>query len=208
MKNHFLNSTLVLALVAIIFFESCSSPRSVGTVNKDASEWYNAKTWLNGVQLTPHPSINQQEFQKQYTRNNKYWDEAFQFIKNTDLENIKPGVYIVDTGNVTAIISELSPKNKEEVKWEAHRNFNDLQYIIKGKAQMGVAPLSSPNSVSSVAYDSKTDNENFNVSGENYYDAEPGTFFIFSPNEIHRPAFKVDGSDQIKKIVIKVRVPQ
>jgi len=33
------------------------------------------------------------------------------------------------------------------------------------------------------------------------------TFFIFSPQEMHRPAIKVPGSNKIKKVVIKVRVP-
>jgi YhcH/YjgK/YiaL family protein len=80
--------------------------------------------------------------------------------------------------------------------------------VIKGKAEMGVASSASPNAVVTIPYDAATDNENFTVTGEKYYDAEPGTFFIFSPQEMHRPAFKVDGYDTIKKIVIKVRVPK
>jgi biofilm protein TabA len=45
-----------------------------------------------------------------------------------------------------------------------------------------------------------------NDSGE-YLDADPGTFFIFSPQEMHRPVIKVPGYDVIKKIVLKVRDP-
>jgi YhcH/YjgK/YiaL family protein len=201
---------MFLFISAIALLANCTSSKSTkGSMSNDKnSEWYKSKEWLNGLQLAPHESINQPEFSKQYHKNKTWWDEAFDFLKTHDLADMKPGTYIIDSNNVIATITELNPKEKDEVNWEAHRNFNDLQYIIKGKAKMGIASFASPNSIVKVPYDPKTDNENFTVTGEKYYDAEPGTFFIFSPNEIHRPAFKVDGYNDIKKIVIKVRVPK
>ncbi len=161
----------------------------------------------NGLQLTPNKSINQQEFYKQYRKNNKWWDEAFTFLKSQDLEKLKPGMYVIDSGNVIATISEGPTKKMEDVKWEAHRNFNDLQYIIKGKAKMGVAPSADERATLTVPYSYSTDNMNFTNEGGEYFDADPNTFFIFSPQEMHRPAIKVPGTDRVKKIVIKVRVP-
>jgi dihydroorotase len=175
--------------------------------NENLAKWYDSKVWLNGVPLISHESINQQEFSKQYHKNKIWWDEAFGFLKTHDLANLKPGSYVIDSGNVIATVSEMPAKDIDQVNWEAHRTFNDLQYIIKGKVRMGIASISDLNSIVKVPYDNKTDNENFSVSGEKYYDAEPGTFFIFSPQDIHRPAIKVAGYDVIKKIVIKVRVP-
>ena len=187
---------------------NCSSSKFTkeSMSNDKDSQWFQSKNWLNGLQLAPHKSINQQEFSKQYHKNKTWWDEAFNFLKTNNLAVMKSGKYVIDSNNVIATITELNPNDKDHVKWEAHRNFNDLQYIIKGKAEMGIASVSSPNSIVSIPYDPKTDNENFTVTGEKYYDAEPGAFFIFSPDEIHRPAFKVEGYDTIKKIVIKVRV--
>ena len=72
---------------------------------------------------------------------------------------------------------------------------------------MGVAPSADPRGVLIVPYSNTTDNENFTNNGGDYYDADPSTFFIFSPQEMHRPAIKVDGYNSVKKIVIKVRVP-
>ena len=204
-------SLMMLMLMSAPFLiMNCSSSKSANSSMSTApdSQWYNKKEWLNGLQLTPHESINQQEFSRQYHTNKTYWDEAFNFLKTHDVAAMNPGTYIIDSNNVFAIISEVNPKDKEEVKWEAHRNFNDLQYIIKGKAEMGIAPVASPSATVTMPYDPKTDNENFTVTGEKYYDAEPGTFFIFSPNEMHRPAFKIDGYNDIKKVVIKVRVPK
>jgi biofilm protein TabA len=164
---------------------------------------------MNGLQLTPHASINQQEFSRQYHINKSWWDEAFNFLKTHDLVTMQPGSYVIDSGNVIATVSEVSPKDKEQVNWEAHRNFNDTQYIIKGKAQMGIAPIDNAQKAVTVPYNPKTDTETFSVTGgDKYYRAEPESFFIFTPKEIHRPAFKETGYDTIKKIVIKVRVPQ
>jgi YhcH/YjgK/YiaL family protein len=194
--------------ILLISCNSSTDSSSQKTTTEDTSAWFKNHEWLNGLQLTPHESINQEEFSRQYHLNKTWWYEAFNFLKTHDLANLDSGKYIIDSGNVFAMVSELIPKNKEEVKWEAHKNFNDLQYIIKGKAEMGIASSASPNAVVTMPYDTATDNENFTVTGEKYYDAEPGTFFIFSPKEMHRPAFKVDGYDTIKKIVIKVRVPK
>lgn len=184
---------------------NCSSSKSVDGANKKVLEWYNNHAWLKGLQLTPHESINKEEFSKQYHKNPAYWDEAFNFIKTHNLNQLVPGTYVIDSNNVIGTVSEVAPKNMNDVNWEAHRNFNDLQYIIKGKAKMGITSISDPGAKVTVPY-TGADNETFSVEGGKYYDAEPGTFFIFSPQEIHRPAFKVEGYDTIKKIVIKVRV--
>jgi len=175
--------------------------------NENFSDWYNTIPSNNGLMLTPSKSINQQEFFRQYRKDSLFWIKAFTFLKTKDLANLAPGVYVIDTGNVIATVSEGPTKKIEDVKWEAHRNFNDLQYVIKGKALMGVAPSADTRGVLIIPYSNTNDNENFTNDGGEYFDADPNTFFIFSPQEMHRPAIKVDGYDTIKKIVIKVRVP-
>jgi dihydroorotase len=182
------------------------SPATADATN-DFSEWFKTIPSKNGLQLTPSKSINDQEFFRQYRKNNIWWDEAFTFLKTKDLAQLKPGVYVIDSGNVIATVSQGPTKKLEDVKWEAHRNFNDIQYIIKGKAQMGVAPSADIRATNIVPYTNATDNMNFTNDGGEYFDANPSTFFIFSPQEMHRPAIKVAGSDNVKKIVIKVRVP-
>jgi dihydroorotase len=169
--------------------------------------WYNSRESTNKLKLTPSNSINQQEFFRQYRKNPNWWNEAFDFLNNKDLLQMKPGEYIIDSGNVIAHISEGPAKDIADIKWEAHRNFNDLQYIITGKAQMGVASVDDHQALIVVPYSSETDVINFTNDKGQYYDAGTETFFIFSPQEMHRPAIKVSGNDIVKKIVIKVRVP-
>lgn len=201
---------ILLAVLITILFTSCHTSKQEGSVEgnqKNVSKWYNNQKWLKGLKIQPHESVNKEEFYRQYNKESKYWDEAFNFLKTNDLATLPMGSYIVDTGNVIASVSEVSPKEMAEVNWEAHRNFNDLQYIITGKARMGVSSVSNPDATITVPYNSKSDTETFTVSDGSYFDADQSQFFIFSPKDIHRPAFKAEGYDQIKKIVIKVRVP-
>ncbi len=207
MKNTMFFRRLLILTGSSIFLLNCNSSTILNAgLDRKVAEWYNSHEWLKGLQLIPHESINQLEFFKQYHKNKIWWDKAFDFLKTHNLYQLEPGKYVIDSGNVIATVSEVAPKDRDSVKWEAHRNFNDLQYVIMGKAKMGIASISSPNAKVIIPYSSE-DNENFSVNGGKYYNAEPGTFFIFSPHEIHRPVIKVAGYDMIKKIVVKVRVP-
>ena len=208
MKKAIFRLLMILTGSSIFLINCNSSTTSNVASNEKTDQWYKNQEWLKGLKLTPHESINQAEFSKQYHKNATWWDEAFEFLKSQDLNQLAPGKYIIDSNNVIATVSEATPKGKDSTNWEAHRNFNDLQYIIRGRAKMGIISISDPNAVTKIPYKPRGDTETFSVTdGKYYYDAQPATFFIFSPQEIHRPAFKIEGYDTIKKIVIKVRVP-
>jgi YhcH/YjgK/YiaL family protein len=159
------------------------------------------------MRLKPHKSIDQLEFARQYCKNQKWWDKAFTFLRTHDLQQLKPGKYVIEDGNVIAFVSDAPTKNMEVIQWETHQNFNDLQYVISGKAKMGIASTRLDEHSTTLPYDPKKDVANYSVKKGKFYTAKPGSFFIFSPLDIHRPAFKVKGYDSIKKILIKVRVP-
>ncbi len=55
-----------------------------------AAAWYKKGDWLNGMKLHPHASTDKLEFAKQYSANKKLWDEAFAFLKNNNLDSLKP----------------------------------------------------------------------------------------------------------------------
>ena len=206
----------IFIIAVMSFFMVCAScqnnSKATHEINgsKDSSSsWYSDGEWLDGLDITPNKSINQQEFSRQYHLKNTWWDEAFNFLKTHDLKTLAPGKYNIDSVNVFATVWEGIPKIKDSVLWEAHHDFNDLQYIISGKAEMGITPIDDPNVKITVPYSQEEDIEHFRVSGRNqYYLADSSTFFIFSPKEIHRPGILVDGDKSIKKIVIKVRVPE
>lgn len=175
---------------------------------KEASKWFNDRLLQKDMSLSPHRSINQKEFTRQYCLNPIWWDKAFQFIKSHKLDTLKVGKYVIEEDNVTAFISEGPTKEIDQIQWETHKKFNDLQYIISGKAKMGIASMQDSEYAISAPYDPKKDVANYKDVKGNYILGNPGYFFIFSPLDIHRPAIKVQKHPIIKKLLIKIRVPQ
>ena len=169
---------------------------------KKAAAWFNGHDWLNGLQLKPHKSIDQQEFAKQYHNNKEKWDKAFSFLKENDLASLKLGKIQIDGENVYATVTEGPTKDFDKTIWESHRNYNDIHYVIKGKEKIGVAPVSL--ATVTKEYDSTKDLANYTAKGK-YYITNPGTFFIIFPEDAHRPGIKVEGYNVEKKIVIKIR---
>lgn len=198
-----MNLKTILYSVAIFGASvSCYAQQPPKAVSKTAiTKWINKKDWANGLQLALHSSVNVDSFYRAYHANKKLWDAAFVFLKDQNLETILPGKYPIDGEAVFASVSEAPSKNKEEVKWESHKKYIDLQYIIKGKEIIGVADTSK----AAITKPYSPDVINYDAEGK-YYTTEPGKFFLFFPNDAHRPTIKAEGYDMVKKIVIKIQV--
>ena len=199
------NMNLKVMLYAVAIFTasvSCYAQGTSKTVSKTAiTKWVNKKDWAAGLQLALHSSVNVDSFYRAYHTNTKLWDAAFAFLKDHNLDEILPGKYPIIGEEVFASVTEAPSKNKEEVKWESHKNYIDLQYIIKGKEMIGIADASK----ATITKPYTVDVINYDAEGT-YYVTEPGKFFLFFPNDAHRPTIKVEGYDVVKKIVIKIQV--
>jgi len=200
MNKSALKTQLICFLAGIIFFQVAAAQDTVWTPKK-AAKWFKANEWKNGLKLNASPSVNKTVFAQQYHKNKVEWDKAFAFLRDSDLLSLKPGKYVIDGTIVYATITESPEKTFEQSAWESHRKYIDLQYVIKGKEKMGVAPVDSATVIK--PYNESSDGANYTATGQ-YYIAEPGTFFLFFPGDAHRPNIKVDGYDVVKKIVIKI----
>ena len=169
---------------------------------KEMNDWFKKKEWLGGLKLIPHKTINKQEFYRQYHANKAYWDKAFAFLKEQNLKSMAKGKYPVDGENVFATVTESPSKSFDSTRWESHRQYIDLQYVIDGRELIGVHPVSQ--STVTIPYDEKKDLANYTANGK-LYPATPATFFIFFPSDAHRPNIEPGGNKVVKKIVIKVR---
>jgi uncharacterized protein, YhcH/YjgK/YiaL family len=200
MKKIFLLITFLFAAAILI---NVFAQTNNEWTNHKAKKWFKKKEWLGGLQLKPSKSIDKIEFAKQYHLNKKYWDEAFAYLKNTDLNKLPKGKYPIDGDNVFASVTTDSTKNFDRTNWESHRKYIDLQYVIDGEELIGVYPVSK--AAVTKEYDEKRDAANYSADGK-LYTAKPGTFFLFFPSDAHRPNITTGGNKVDKKIVIKVRV--
>jgi YhcH/YjgK/YiaL family protein len=171
-----------------------------------ALKWFHAREWANGLKQEAHKSTDILEFYHQYARNRTAWDKAFAWLRDTDPQKIAPGKYPLDGDHVYASVTEGSTKKFDDTRWEAHLKYIDIQYVAGGREKIGVAPLSK--AVGIEPFNTTKDIGFYEVPEADckYYEAMPGTFFIFFPEDAHRPGIHMKGYDAVKKIVIKIKV--
>jgi len=164
-------------------------------------EWFAAKEWAAGVVPALHESVDVAEFYKQYHAKPELWKAVFDFMKK-DLVNMEVGKYVLVEGQLTAIVSEYESKEPENAKWEAHRNFIDLQYVISGEEKIGVQPLATAQNA--MEYNAERDLIFYGENAGDIYLATPDTYFLFFTSDVHRPCIKAAGVSPVKKLVIKI----
>ncbi|OFY58105.1 MAG: hypothetical protein A2V50_01595, partial [Bacteroidetes bacterium RBG_19FT_COMBO_42_10] len=133
------------------------------------------------------------------------WDKAFAFLKNSDLEKLELKRHEIDGNNVYAPVSEYMTKNEEDARYEAHLKYIDIQYVITGKELIGVAPVSDRKDMLE-AYNEANDIMFMTVNTITNLKASPDRFFIFFPDDIHRPGLKDGENSLVRKVVVKVKV--
>lgn len=169
----------------------------------EVNAWFDDKEWLGSTGLTPDPSINRKEFAIRYHQHKDRWDKAFSFLVNEDLSALKTGNHEIDGKDVYVIVSEYNSKDPEEVKYEAHKKYTDLQYVVSGTEYIGLTDL--PGAAVVTPYDDERDIAFYQAEGGVNLTANPGKFFIFFPGNVHRPGMRAGESVPVKKIVIKVK---
>lgn len=130
-------------------------------------------------------------------------EKALRYLQNTDLENIKIGKYEIDGKNIFLVVSEYEAKNIEQGKWEGHRKYLDIQYVVSGKEKIGYADINSMKTMGE--YNEEKDILFFEGEGDLLLVNE-GTFALFAPQDVHMPGIKVNSGQHVKKIVVKILV--
>ena len=194
-----------MVLLSILGTAGCRNSDDPSTwSNEKLESWFNKKEWSGGWNIMPDSSINKREFALSYFKNKDRWDKAFMFLKSNDLSKLEVNNFNIDGDNVYATVSEYMSKNEEDAKFEAHRKYIDLQYVISGEEMMGVAAKADIKEILE-PYDPSKDIEFMTVSHFREYKATPDRFFIFFPSDIHRPGLKVGENSLVRKLVVKVK---
>lgn len=125
---------------------------------------------------------------------------ALRFFAENDLTDAAPGRYELEGGDFYNISEyETSAKTRSE----AHRDYIDIQILLKGEEYIGVAPLTDDMQPVKAAPD------------KDYwlYECEvdriamkPGCFMVLYPQDVHLPGDMKDQPTACKKIVGKIRV--
>jgi len=106
-------------------------------------------------------------------------------------------------GEVYVLVQRGLTKPLDQVKWEAHRRYADIQYVAQGRERMGWHPVALTQTGEYVA---EKDFVPVTTTAGTYFDVDAGTFAVFFPHDAHRPGIALEGADPVVKLVVKVGV--
>jgi YhcH/YjgK/YiaL family protein len=195
---------MLLSMLGLFSIENPEKNKPMENVNSEVKEWFHQGEWAGNLQIKPDESVNIQEFYVQYHKQQKLWKTAFEFLKKSNLDSLKKGRYELIPDSLYCNVDEYTTKNIEDTKHEAHVKYADIQYIIQGEEQIDVYPLQGETAV--VAYNKEKDIAFYELSNKKLRLANQDVFFIFFPNDAHRPCLKTNANSNVKKIVFKVRI--
>lgn len=195
-----------VAAISLLILASCDGENDPSSwSSRKIDKWFEKGEWLNGWTVKPDASVNRKALAVSYFKNRERWDKAFTFLKTCDLANAEAKRHDIDGDVVYAPVSDYITKNPEDAVYESHRKYVDIQYVIAGKELIGLA---GPRDIQEVTkpYDEMTDIEFMTVKNSTELQATPEKFFIFFPEDLHRPGVKAGENTPVRKIVIKVRI--
>ncbi|MDR2887136.1 MAG: YhcH/YjgK/YiaL family protein [Bacteroidales bacterium] len=200
----------IMALISIMFSalltQGCkTSSNPIAWNDKRINKWFESREYLNGWNVIPDSTIEKREFAIAYFKDKDRWDRAFDYLKTTDLQNLEVARHYIDSTNLFALVTEYTTQNEDELQFEAHKKYIDIQYIISGIEQIGIASVSKKEEIL-MSYDETRDVEFMTVSESSNHEADPCRFFIFFPHNLHRPNIKSGEISQVKKIVMKIKL--
>jgi YhcH/YjgK/YiaL family protein len=199
----------ILIIVITIMMAACNNRRSSSPEQwseEELSEWFSEGSWKQGYDATPDESVNKREFAIRYHRNPERWNKAFSFLATENHQDLEKGRYEIEGSDLFATVDEYVPKRMEDARFESHRVYADIQVVVSGQEQIGLAPYDA--TVITVPYDEEKDIMFMSAAEAEDMIASPGRFFLFFPSDAHRPSVRVNENDSslVKKVVIKVKL--
>jgi len=126
------------------------------------------------------------------------------YLSGTDFTVLEDGKYPIEKDEIFALIMTYSTEPESRRSFEAHRKYLDVQFILHGREIIFWAPTAEL----SLIGDYSPDKDIVFLSGDARARLRltASSFAVFYPEDAHKANCASDGSQQVRKVVIKVRV--
>jgi YhcH/YjgK/YiaL family protein len=130
---------------------------------------------------------------------------AFEFLAGQTEACLAGGRVDIDGDRVYALVQAYTPKPIEEARFESHHRYIDIQYVCQGREMLGAAPAADLDT--ETPYDPDKDVA-FHPKPKAFAKVAllAGYFAVCYPEDGHMPGCLLDSTDQVAKIVVKVRL--
>lgn len=130
--------------------------------------------------------------------------EALAYMENVNYDEMELGKHIIND-DFYLLVQKYDSKEPDKARFESHKNYVDIQYVVEGKESIEIAPVTIMEVTE--AYIPERD-------VEFYKDAEQAAKFVLTdggyailyPADAHKPGVRVGESVPVKKMVGKVRI--
>ena len=157
---------------------------------------------LSAFSAKPDKSINFNHAIEHFKKYPERWNTVFKFLIESNLKKIALGRIDLKE-DVYAFVSEYETKNFEDINYESHHKYIDFQYIIEGEEQIGLTNEKNLRIVS--PYNEEKDIEYYNYDGGKLITASTDRYFVFFPEDRHKPCLKINEQSIVRKIVFKIK---
>lgn len=129
--------------------------------------------------------------------------KCFDYARNHDLLSYETGSHPIDGDELFVNIVEYETTTPENRFWEAHRQYLDLHFMLRGPEQIDV------NFIDNMAQKEFVEKDDFlPLEGEpnSHVVLNAGDFLLCYPADAHRTAVQVGSPAVIKKAIFKIRI--
>ena len=133
--------------------------------------------------------------------------KALHYIRDARTANLADGRYEVEGEQVYALVQSYQTIPMDaNAKYEAHRKYIDIQFILAGREVMGWAPLEKMTVTKAYSEEKDVCNGTCRMDEATAVKVDAGEAAIFFPSDAHAPKLAYGEPGGIKKIVMKVMV--
>lgn len=132
--------------------------------------------------------------------------KGFAYLLSHDFTKMAPGRYPIEGDTIYANLDSYVSRDKTQCRPEAHRRYIDIQYIVKGQEVIGYSSAIDTLSASE-PYDEARDIIFFDdMFAESGIVMREGMYAVFFPQDVHRPCCRIEKSEEVLKVVVKVQI--
>jgi biofilm protein TabA len=131
--------------------------------------------------------------------------KGLDFLRKLDAQALEPGTVEIDGREVYAMIQSYTSRPVgESPRFEAHRKYLDIQYLVSGTEAMGWAPLDQL--VTRAPYNVERDMLLGTVPAETrtLVRFAAGQAILLYPSDAHAPGLAAGEPEPVVKVVVKV----
>ena len=129
--------------------------------------------------------------------------KGLRILRDTDFSRLEDQRYEVEGDDLFYFLQTYDSKPANDAP-EAHKKYIDIQCVLSGRENMTVSPLEDMEE--EVLPRPEGDIRFYHGPVRSQVTLVPGMFAVLFPGDAHAPGIAVDGPEQCRKVVVKVKV--